>query len=47
MFSAVSDVFMDFFGRVIILISTAPVCYLFYTILFCWVIHLFFRIVRS
>lgn len=47
MYENIGSVIFNFFDRVIILISNPPVIYLFYTILFLWLINLFFRIVRS
>lgn len=47
MYDSISDVFFGFFNKCIEFMTTAPVCYLFYTCFVIWAIALFFKIVRT
>lgn len=47
MYDNIYNIIFGFINKVIELITTVPICYLFYTCFVIWAIALFFKIVRS
>lgn len=47
MYNDVGSTFFTFFDHIISFITSTPVIYIFYTLIFIWIISLFFRIIRG